>query len=54
LHQIRIIITIEKESLERVLKYIDATIILHNTLIDMGCNDDKNAARDVKDEVLRN
>jgi hypothetical protein len=26
-----------------VLKYIDATIVLHNMLIDMGCDEDENA-----------
>jgi hypothetical protein len=50
--KIRMIITNEKESLEHVLKYIDATIVLHNMLIDMGSADDENAPWDVEDEVL--
>jgi hypothetical protein len=52
LHKIRMIITNEKVSLEHILKYIDATIALRNMLIDMGSNDDENAAWDVEDEVL--
>lgn len=44
LHKIRMIITHEKESLECVLKNIDTRIILHNMLIDMGCDDNDNAA----------
>jgi hypothetical protein len=34
------------------LKYIDATIVLHNVLINMGCDGGENAAWDVEDEVL--
>ena len=52
LRKIRMIITNEKESLEHILKYIDATIVLHNMLIDMGSADDENAPWDVEDEVL--
>jgi hypothetical protein len=52
LRKIRMIITNEKESLEHILNYIDATIVLHNMLIDMGSADDENAAWDVEDEVL--
>ena len=46
------LITNEKKSLEKVLRYMDATIVLHNMLIDMGCDDDENVAWDVDDEVL--
>jgi hypothetical protein len=52
LRKIRMIITNKKESLEHILNYIDATIVLHNMLIDMGSADDENAAWDVEDEVL--
>ena len=46
------LVTNEKESLETILKYIDATIVLHNMLIEMGCDDDENIAWDVDDESL--
>jgi hypothetical protein len=41
--KIRMIITNEKGSLKHMLKYIDATIVLHNMLIDMRSTDDGNA-----------
>lgn len=46
------LITNENESLEKILEYIDATIVLHNMLIDMGFDDDENVAWDVDDESL--
>jgi hypothetical protein len=46
------LITNKKESLEKVLEYIDATIVLHNMVIEMGCDDDENIAGDVDDESL--
>jgi len=52
LRKIRMLITNEKESLEKILEYIDATIVLHNMLIDMGFDDDENVAWDVDDESL--
>ena len=52
LRKIRMLITNEKESLEKVLLYIDATIVLHNMLIEMGCDVDENVAWDVDDECL--
>eukprot|EP00956_Cyclotella_meneghiniana_P043721 scaffold284562_cov93-Cyclotella_meneghiniana.AAC.2 len=33
-------ITNETESMEKILKYIDATVVLHNMLIDFGEDDD--------------
>lgn len=36
LRNIRMLITDEKESLEKILKYIDATVVLHNMLIEFG------------------
>jgi len=47
LRKIKMLITNKKESLEKVLEYIDATIVLHNMLIEMGCDDDENIAWDV-------
>eukprot|EP00804_Cyclotella_cryptica_P007960 CCRYP_015992-RA/>CCRYP_015992-RA protein AED:0.08 eAED:0.08 QI:0/-1/0/1/-1/1/1/0/151 len=52
LHKIRMLIANEKESLEKGLRYSDATIVLHNMLIDMGCDDDENVAWDVDKEGL--
>ena len=46
------LITNETESLEKVLQYINATIVLHNLLIEMGGDVDENAAWDVDDECL--
>ena len=36
LRNIRMIITNEKKSLKKILRYIDATVVLHNMLIDFG------------------
>jgi len=52
LHKIKMIITNEKESLEYILKYTNATIVLHIMLIAMGCDDDEYAAWDLEDKVL--
>ena len=46
------LITDEKELLERILKYIDATIVLHNMLIDFGGEDQNNVPWDVDDKEL--
>eukprot|EP00804_Cyclotella_cryptica_P013933 CCRYP_002435-RA/>CCRYP_002435-RA protein AED:0.10 eAED:0.10 QI:0/0/0/1/0/0/2/0/314 len=52
LWKIKMQITNKKESLEKVVEYIDATIVLHNMLTAMGCDDDKNIAWDVYDKSL--
>ncbi|KAL7520303.1 hypothetical protein ACHAWX_005032 [Stephanocyclus meneghinianus] len=52
LRNIRMLITDEKESLERILKYIDATIVLHNMLIDFGGEDENDAPWDVDNKEL--
>ena len=45
-------ITDETDSLERILKYVDVTMVLHNMLIDFGGEDEINAPWDVDDEDL--
>jgi len=45
-------ITNEKETLEPILRYIDATVVLHNMLIDLGIDDEVDAPWDVGEEVL--
>ena len=52
LRKIKMLITNEKETLEKVLQYIDERIVLHNMLIEMGCDDDENVVWDVDDECL--
>jgi len=42
------LITNETGSLEKVLRYIDSTIVLHNMQIDLGCDDNENVAWDVE------
>ena len=39
LQNIRMLITDETESLEWILKYVDATVVLHNMLFDLGGED---------------
>jgi hypothetical protein len=43
-------ITDETESLERVLKYIDVTVVLHIMQIDFGGEDEIDAPWDIDDE----
>mgnify|MGYP006169553629 CR=1 FL=1 len=52
LRNMRMLITDETESFERILKYIDATVVLHNMLIDFGGEDEIDAPWDVDDEDL--
>ena len=46
------LITDETEFLERILKYIDATGVLHNMLIDFGGKDEIDIPWDIVDEDL--
>eukprot|EP00804_Cyclotella_cryptica_P005843 CCRYP_000136-RC/>CCRYP_000136-RC protein AED:0.24 eAED:0.23 QI:0/-1/0/1/-1/1/1/0/245 len=52
LRNIRMLNTDETESLERILKYTDATVVLHNILIDFGGEDEVDGPWDIDDEVL--
>eukprot|EP00804_Cyclotella_cryptica_P018903 CCRYP_006432-RC/>CCRYP_006432-RC protein AED:0.31 eAED:0.30 QI:0/-1/0/1/-1/1/1/0/185 len=52
LRNIRMLITDDTESLERILKYIDVAVVLHNMLIDFGGEDEVDGPWDVDDEVL--
>ena len=46
------LITDETESLERMLKYIDATVILHNMLLHFGDEDEIDSPWGIDDEDL--
>ena len=46
------IINNNPKSLKRILLYIDASIILHNMLIELGDDSDEGADLNVDDEVL--
>ena len=48
---IRTRITNDKESLKKILCYIDATIVLHNMLIEFGDDDDPGAPWDIEEEL---
>eukprot|EP00804_Cyclotella_cryptica_P023292 CCRYP_000454-RA/>CCRYP_000454-RA protein AED:0.19 eAED:0.17 QI:0/0/0/0.66/0/0/3/0/143 len=52
LRNIRMPITDETESLEQILKYIDATVVLHNMLIDFGGENEVDGPWDIDEEVL--
>eukprot|EP00804_Cyclotella_cryptica_P017404 CCRYP_016635-RA/>CCRYP_016635-RA protein AED:0.33 eAED:0.28 QI:0/0/0/1/0/0/2/0/132 len=49
LQNIRMLIANETESRERLLKYIDVTVVLHYMLIDFGDEDENDAPWDVDD-----
>ncbi len=48
---IRMRITNDQESLKKILCYIDATIVLHNMLIEFGDGDDPSAPWDIEEEL---
>ena len=52
LRKIRMLITNNPDSLKRILMYIDATVVLHNMLIEFGDDSDDGVAWDVEDEEL--
>ena len=52
LRKIRMIINNNPKSLKRILLYINAAIILHNILIELGDDSDEGVDWNVDDEVL--
>ena len=52
LRKIRMIINNNPKSLKRILLYIDASIILHNMLIELGDDSDEGVDWNVDNEVL--
>jgi hypothetical protein len=45
-------ITNDKNTLENIIRYIDATVVLHNMLIEFGDGDDPDAPWSLEDEEL--
>ena len=54
LRNIRMLITNQKESLKRILRYIEASVVLHNMLIEFGDGDETNGIVpwDIEEETL--
>jgi hypothetical protein len=52
LRNIRMLITNDKESLANIIRYIDATVVLHNMLIEFGDDNDEDAPWNVEEETL--
>jgi hypothetical protein len=52
LRNIRMRITNDKNTLENIIRYIDATVVLHNMLIEFGDGDDPDAPWSLEDEEL--
>ncbi len=52
LRSIRMRITNDKKTLRNIIRYIDATVVLHNMLIEFGDGDDPDAPWGLEDEVL--
>ncbi|KAL3783503.1 hypothetical protein ACHAWO_009721 [Cyclotella atomus] len=52
LRNIRMTITNDPKSLDSILKYIDATVVLHNMLIKFGDDDDKDCPWRLDEDAL--
>ena len=52
LKKMRMLLTNDIKSLKRIMMYIDSTVILHNMLIDLGDDSDKDADWNEDDETL--